>query len=509
MRLLITTLFMIVTLGLHAQENIIRYTLDLTQNLDTIDVELDVDGKLSAENSIFQFAATAPGTYQTMNIGRFVSDFQAFDKKGKKIDVKKLSVNQYELSKAKKVSTIKYKVAETFDTKVKEYPIYLMCGSSLEKDHALINAHTMMGYFQGLQKSPIHIKIKYDESWKVGTALLKENDVYVAEDFDHAVDSPILLGTLTMADTTVADTKIEIYTYSTTGKITSAMLLSEMSAMLDAANKFLVKLPVDRYTFLYHFEPNIKGQTGAWEHSYSSEYVLAEADPTPDYLYKVVDIASHEFFHIVTPLNIHSEVIESFNFVSPTPSVHLWLYEGVTEWASNILLYRGGVIDLKTYMSNALARKIMIEQNYFDTSWSLKKLAEESFNGGEGAKQYGNIYFRGALVAGLLDIRLLELSEGKMGLRELMLQLVAKYGKGKPVSEATFFDDIVAMTYPELRNFFDQYVLDAQPLPYKEYLNKIGLTVNGEGNNIRVTKMKRLSDEQQKLFDAWSKNMEI
>ena len=39
----------------------------------------------------------------------------------------------------------------------------------------------------------------------------------------------------------------------------------------------------------------------------------------------VTDMAAHEFFHIVTPLNIHSEIIEHFNFATPTPSQHLWL----------------------------------------------------------------------------------------------------------------------------------------------------------------------------------------
>ncbi len=508
MKLLITTLLSLFLIGGVSAQNgqVMRYDLDLTKNQDTLFVSLEIDGKLLDENAVFQFAATAPGTYQTMNIGRFVSDFKAFDKKGKEIPITNLSINQFELSKPKKVRKLTYKVAETFDTKVSEYPIYLMCGSSLEEDHALLNAHTFLGYFEGLQKAPISISINHNQDWSSGSALNFEDGAYQATDFDHAVDSPILLGNLTVADTTVSGTKIEIYTYSKNDKLNSSLLLSEMSAMLDAANKFLIKLPVDKYTFLYHFEPNQPGITGAWEHSYSSEYVLNENNPTPEYLSKVTDIASHEFFHIVTPLNIHSEIIESFNFVSPTPSMHLWMYEGVTEWASNILLYRGGVVDLETYLTNAVAQKINVDQSYFDTSWSLKKLAEESFNGGEGARQYGNIYYRGSLVAGLLDIRLLELSQGNMGLRELMLKLVDTYGKGKPVSEETFFDDIAEMTYPEIRTFFDDYVLDNQPLPHQEYLKKIGLQLTGQGRLLRVTKMKKTNADQDKLFEAWSKN---
>ena len=442
-----------------------NYIIDVTQNNDTFLVTLDLDKKLSKTATTFQFASTAPGTYQTMNIGRLVSNFKALDKKGNELTVGSKSVNQYEIENPNKVKTVTYSVAETFDTKLEEYPIYLMAGSSIEEGHTLINSHTVFGYFEGYQKSPLSIKLEGPSDWVVGTALEKKGETYVSDDFDHAVDSPILAGNLSFADTTIADTKVEIFASSQSGKLESSVLLANMSDMLDATRKYLVNLPVDRYTFLYLFEPSPPGITGAWEHSYSSEYVLTEGEPTPEYLQGVTDIASHEFFHIVTPLNIHSEVVESFDFVVPTTSVHLWLYEGVTEWASNILLYKGGVVDEEEYFQNSIARKIQVSEGYFDTSWSLKKLSDESFKGGEGAKQYGNIYFRGSLVAGLLDIKLLELSAGKSGLRELMLELIEKYGKGNPISEDNFFDDLTAMTYPEIRTFIDKYILEATALP--------------------------------------------
>jgi predicted metalloprotease with PDZ domain len=484
-----------------------EYTIDMTQNTDTFNITLSVD-KLKSENDLFQFASTAPGTYQTMNIGRFVSDFKALDKRGNSIDVENLNVNQYRISDPKKVRTITYRVAETFDTEVAEYPVYPMAGSSLEKDHALINTHTMLGYITGFQKSPVQIKLLGRDGWDIGTPLTKEGAYYVAEDFDHAVDSPILLGKLTKASTQIADTKVEIYCYSQNDKITAQRLLDGMTSMLAATKEFLIDLPVDRYTFLYHFATDTQGATGAWEHSYGSEYTLIENDfNTPEQVDAVTDIASHEFFHIVTPLNIHSEIVETFNFVTPTPSIHLWLYEGITEWASNILLFRAGEVSLEQYLANSIKQKILISQVYFDSSWSLKRIAAESFTSA-GAEQYGNIYYKGSLIGNLLDIRLLELSDGKMGLREVILNLVKKYGKGNPVSEATFFDDLAAMTYPEIREFFDDYVLGDKNLPLAEYFGKIGISITGDKpEKLKVEKMENPSPQQQKLFEAWSTNM--
>ena len=57
---------------------------------DTFKVTLDIKG-LKQENNIFQFASTAPGTYQVMDIGRFVKNFQAFDKDGNPMEITKLS----------------------------------------------------------------------------------------------------------------------------------------------------------------------------------------------------------------------------------------------------------------------------------------------------------------------------------------------------------------------------------------------------------------------------------
>lgn len=484
-----------------------KFSADVVTNLDTIYVSLSPTSSLSRANDIFQFAATAPGTYQTMNIGRFVSNFKAFDAHGSEIKVEKQSINQFKIAQPEKLAKITYSVAETFDTEVAELPIYLMCGSSIEEDHALLNTHVFLGYFQGLQASPIELTIKGQSGWKVGSALKNENGVFYANNFDHAVDSPILLGDLTYADTAIAETPVRIYTYSANKKVDSEMLLNNMADMLSAAQKFLIDLPVDEYTFLYHFEPNQPGVTGAWEHSYSSEYVLNEGEPTEKFMEGVTDIASHEFFHIVTPLNIHSEIVEKFNFVSPTPSLHLWLYEGVTEWASNMLLLRGGVITVEDYLKNSVRFKILVDEKHFDKSWSLKKIAEESFT--TGAKQYANIYYRGSLVAGLLDIRLLELSDGTYGLRELILDLVDKYGKGNPVSEKTFVDDIVEMTYPEIQDFFDNYIWDNQPLPHKEYLAKVGVELKEKRKKgLVIEPKKNMSEEEARMFRIWTMNLE-
>ena len=312
MRLLLVVLLTLSTqliwAGGFKQKDLIYEVNLMDRTNDEFNVTLTLKKSLSAENNIFQFAATAPGTYQTMNIGRFVTSFAAYDKKGNLLSVDSLGVNQYQLNDPELVSTINYRIKETWDTPREGPSVYRMCGTSIEDDHVLINGQAVFGYFKGMQAQPFLIELNYPESWVLGTALsTNKKGYYEAQSYDHIVDSPILLGNLSKASTTFNETTVELYTYSKTGLISSEDLLQSMTAMLESADAFMEGMPVDRYTFLFHFEDQ---SWGAWEHSYSSEYVYQEAELTPEYATRITSTAAHEFFQVVTPLNIHSEIIK-------------------------------------------------------------------------------------------------------------------------------------------------------------------------------------------------------
>lgn len=483
-----------------ASAQVTSYEVDLTGRADDrFRVTVHMDG-LGAADSIFQFAATAPGTYQVMDIGRYVSGFRALDAQGAEIPSVQVSTNQWRFSQPARVRTVRYAVAETWDTPVETHNVYMMCGTSLEADHALVNAHAVMGFPARRQANPVRVRFQRPADWKVGSALVPDADGwYHAEDYDQLVDSPFLMGSaLTSATTDIGDVPVEVWVYSKTGKIQAERLLSSMASMLNSAGLFLNGLPVDRYAFLWHFEDVSQG---AWEHSYSSEYVMAEPERwSPQLGQTLTDIAAHEFFHVMTPLNIHSEIIEHFNFETPTPSQHVWLYEGVTEWASDVMQLRSNLVQLPAYL-NKQVEKVVVDRQYFDADYSLRKLALTSYTD-EGQAQYGNIYQRGALVAGLLDIRLLELSSGRRGLRELILDLAKEYGKDRPFPEDGFFEILAAKTYPQIGDFLTRYVKNAEPLPLAEYYAKLGIRFV-DGNPPRFEIMSDATPEQLALREAW------
>ncbi|MNE29411.1 hypothetical protein D3C80_1228920 [compost metagenome] len=114
--------------------------------------------------------------------------------------------------------------------------------------------------------------------------------------------------------------------------------------------------------------------------------------------------------------------------------------------------------------------------------------------------EYYNVYLKGALINLCLDIKLRELSGGKYGVKDLVLQLTDRYGQGKPFEDDKLFAEIVSMTgFKELEAFIAKYIEGTEALPLEELLLKAGLkVVNG-----RISEVENSTPEQQKLRADW------
>jgi len=476
-----------------SSDNIVTFYLDLNESTDDLFHVTAAVPPLTAANNVYNFVSTAPGTYSILDFGRYVKSFSAFDQAGNEIKTEKISTNRWQFSSPEKVTKITYTIEDGFDPEDKTNLIFQMGSTDIDTDHVMFNTFGVFGYIEGMQGTPIRLKLDYNPNWMIGTALNKDQDgYYYASNYDHLADSPIIVGEMTKASTRAGGMDIEVFSYSTNDSIKAMDILNASEDILNAASKFISYAPVPRYSFLFSFlDPKLMFDKygfqgyGALEHSYSSLYVMPES---PVNMTQIRDFMAHEFFHVITPLNIHSEVIGTYNFSEPIASEHLWLYEGVTQWASDIMQMRAGQIDLENYL-NRVSQNITNDQNRFDLDFSLSKLSLESYEP-SGSKQYGNVYQRGAFVAALFDIRLLDLSNGTSGLRELIIKLSKKYGKDRSFPEKSFFKVLEDMTYPEIKEFLNNTIKNGQPFPIEENFKKIGINYTAE----------RLSSDERPLL---------
>jgi predicted metalloprotease with PDZ domain len=453
----------------------IIYNIDVNDYQDDLfHITVLTDG-LTKENDIYNLPATVPGTYTNLNFGRFVKSFKAFDKEGNELETEKISTNQWQIKNADKLAKLVYDSEDTFDSDVKEDKVMPMGGTSISNNYILLNTFGVLGYFEELQTEPVKVKIDYKSDWTIGTSLtVDQNGYYTAENYDELADSPVLIGDLTTASTSVNDIKVGVYVYSQDTTIDAKKILKDAGEILKSAASYIGYSPVTHYNFLMcflsleEFQKNGFMGAGALEHSYSSLFVFPTMGGIST---EIKDDLAHEFLHVLTPLNLHSEIIQPFNFEVPTSSEHIWLYEGVTEWGSDIMQLRGGLIDANEFM-NRISEKASVN-DHFRQDISLTELSLGVYSEAI-TMQFLNFYNKGAIVAAMLDIRLLELSHGTRGLREVFLELLNKYGKYRPFPEKDFFKIFVDMTYPEIEQFINDYIKGTKSLPYKEYFAKIG-----------------------------------
>ncbi|MBL0356707.1 MAG: PDZ domain-containing protein [Chitinophagaceae bacterium] len=461
-------------------QNSYRYSVDLTKPVkDELKIEL-LAPRITKPVILFYIPKIVPGTYTNSDFGKFVHNIKAFDKAGKALSVTAMpDSNSWQIKKANTLYRVEYTVEDTWDAAFK-HGVYEMAGTNFEENkNFVLNTCGIFGYFEGMKKMPFELNFTkpagfYGSSGLVPVNISATKDVFHCDNADHLYDSPIMF---CIPDTTVLKvgvTDVLVSVYSPKKLITSKFVAQNLENLLNAAKNYLGgKLPVNKYAFLYYFnseQPMVQGQ-GAWEHSYSSFYSLPEL-PQDRFISKVVDISSHEFFHIVTPLNICSKEVREFNFNTTILSKHLWLYEGSTEYDAHHTQVTQGLISSEEYLKR-LSQEILVSRKYYNDTLSFTELSLGSAD--KHKEQYGNVYQKGALISACLDIYLEKLTEGNYGLHNLKHDLSLKYGPTNYFKDDELFDEITKLTLPEVRMFFAKYVEGNEALPYETFFGMAGV----------------------------------
>ncbi|MGC4020466.1 MAG: hypothetical protein QM734_00230 [Cyclobacteriaceae bacterium] len=301
--------------------------------------------------------------------------------------------------------------------------VFQPAGTNFEdKKNFILNNAGLFGYFEGMKDLSFQFKITRQKDFYGSTGLIakqlgaplpkvsvekpedanKLQDVYEVENYDRLVDSPLMYAKADTAVIKVGNAEVLIGSYSPNQKITAKEIAANVKEVLMAQKEFLGgKLPVDKYAFVFYWTDQPVTSYGALEHSYSSVYYMPEQtiDQTKQQLR---DFAAHEFFHIVTPLTIHSEEIQFFDFNDPKMSKHLWLYEGVTEYFAGNCQVKYGLITPQQYVK-VIQQKMLARSNFRDdvAFTDISKFTLDKY-----PDQYGNVYQKGALIGMCLDIKL-------------------------------------------------------------------------------------------------------
>lgn len=463
--------------------NDVKVAIDLVNVKDDKVMVTITPQPFKTDNVTFFIPKTVPGTYSADNYGQYIEGFKAYDKKGKELTVTHDDLNSWKIAGAKNLAKVTYLVNDTYDTEAgKEDKVFSPAGTNIiAGKNFIINTHGFVGYFEGAVESPYEITVSHPADLWAATSMVdadKSNtvDVFTTKRYAELVDHPIMYSKPDSTTFNVDGMDILISVYSPSGKVKAADITPEMETMMRAQKKFLGTInATKKYSVLIYLSSAGQDDAqgfGALEHTTSTTVVLPEMMEM-DYLKSTLkDVVSHEFFHIVTPLTVHSKEIQYFDFNNPKMSEHLWMYEGITEYFANLFQVNQGLITEEQFYER-MSEKINNSRKYNDTmpfTQMSRNVLEEPYK-----DQYANVYEKGALIAMCIDMQMRESSGGKEGILNLMRKLGSEYGSSKPFNDSELFDKVTALSYPAVGEFLKTYVAGNTPIPYETYFAKMGV----------------------------------
>ncbi|WP_040278570.1 M61 family metallopeptidase [Psychroserpens damuponensis] len=448
-------------------------------------------GRFVEETVTYRLPKVVQGTYSISNFGKYIDGFKALDYNGNEMTVTRVDDNTWTIADAKNLDKIEYLVNDTFDQEAVggiggEQP-FSPSGTNIEPDNYVLNLHGFIGYFDSLKNAQYTLDVTAPANFVRTSALQTTNTTsssdgtqittsYVAPRYFDITDNPMMYGKLDVEEFMVGDINIVLSVYSPNNMHTAVSMKETVFNMMEAQKSYLGDVnTTPRYDIYLYLSDGSQGAPkgfGALEHHTSTVVVLPEQSTKDQLAASIIDVVAHEFFHIVTPLSVHSEDVHYFDYYEPTFSKHLWMYEGVTEYFAQHFQVYEGLVDAETFY-NTMDQKIRGSLRMDDTM-SFTTMSENVIDEPY-ASNYYNVYQKGALIGMCIDILMREESNGNRSMLSLMKELSAKYGKEKPFVDDNLIAEITAMTYPSVGAFLNTHVVGTTPIDYSMYFEKAGL----------------------------------
>ncbi len=481
-----------------------QFTAEIPQSPISVSIDLFnvVDDKVKVEVKIqdlntdtisYYLPKIVPGTYQNNNYGKYIEEFKALDKQGNALSIKKHGDNRWKINNVSQLDKITYWVPDTFDSEDSNH-IFSPTGINILKNqNFVLNLYALIGYFTDLKENTYNVFIKYPKKLKGSTSavetIFKESleninydvDFFSFKRYADVADSPIMYSDDNQITFTVNGIEILLSIYSPNKVHKASRIMPQIERIIRAQKNFLGDInTTKKYSILLYLstlKSNDAKGFGALEHNTSTVAVLPESLSREKLNEALTDVISHEFFHIVTPLTIHSEEIHDFNYNSPKMSEHIWLYEGTTEYFSLLFQITQGLITKKDFFER-LQEKIEASKKFDDTmsfTTMSKNILEAPYR-----ENYRNVYEKGALISMCLDIIMREKSYGQYGILDLVKTLSSEFGINTPFEDKMLINTIKEFSYPEIKDFLEKHVVGNTPIDYGAYLEKVGVIYGTE-----------------------------
>jgi predicted metalloprotease with PDZ domain len=405
----------------------------------------------------FQIPRWTPGAYILGDYATGVNDVSAADAQGHQLPLEHPDDITWTVSTGSTSSvSFSYSVARWGD----------------ESGTQLAGPSTYM-YVVGRKAEPCTIEFAVAEDWGLALGLDPVGArKYRAPNYDVLADAPVQMGEFREDVFKVRGVPHHIVTFGEgAAEVDRERLTKVCRQIVESETAFFGDIPYKRYYFLFHV---FKGEDGGGglEHLNSTSIGLASGLGP-----RAVHVIAHEFFHVWNVKRIRPFVLGPFDYTQAAVTRNLWFCEGVTEYYTRMLNYRGGLLSRDEFLTT-LHRSI---ESLQDNPARLTVSADESslrvWEVGNTQGYNLSYYLKGDLVGLCLDLKLRDLTEGKHSLDDVMRSLYEQCGRGNGPGfpEDGIRDTCIALGGPEMGPFYDRVVRSTEELPFTELLALFGV----------------------------------
>lgn len=443
--------------------------------IDTVRYRVEIDGSgrfavhcvlpvTGADSTRVEFPSWAPGAYDVVRFGRFISDFSVEYGDRSKVPVVRSGENAFAFLCGEPRVRISYTVTPQDIGNLSPW----FCVSSASPTLAVCNGFTLFGFTRGTMSMRHEVKVAVPQGWKLDVALpySTRDSAFAARDYNELVDSPVLAGHFVSRSFAARHCTYAISVASLSPSVVPDVetLKEGTRSVVKAVNDFFGATPDKRYSFHFVYgppdDPRIRKGAGALEHRASSTYLLPYRGREHDWSADLLTIA-HEYFHAWLPKRVVPASLHAIDYRALPSLKSLWLIEGITEYYAHALCARSGLISTP-YFLQILNNEIALYAGAPQPESIISLCARQwSASDRESVAMYG----KGLVIGTLLDAEIRRQTMNRSSLDRAIRYLNRAFGGRRPFDDDSLVVLLERATGARLQSFYDRYINGTAPLP--------------------------------------------
>jgi predicted metalloprotease with PDZ domain len=351
----------------------------------------------------------------------------------------------------------------------------------VDADYALINgASTFLTLADGVAR-PHEVALNVPAGWPrsmTGMRALSGEHQYVAPDFDTLVDSPILVGNLTVHEFTVDGKRHYLVNQGETPEFDAARAVKDYEAIIREQRRFWGGLPYDKYLVLNVIAEN---RGGGLEHKNSTVLIASRGTTRSRNAYLAwLTTLTHEIFHAWNGKRLRPVELGPFDYEREVLTRGLWVVEGLSDYYGDLITLRAGLLTREEFLESlsGIIAEVQTTPGRFLQPVELASYDAwiRYYRPDENSPNVSISYYsKGQLVGFLLDARIRRATNGAKSLDDVMRAAYAKYSGPRGFTGEQFREVAEQVAGTSLADFWNIAVKGTAELPYADALATFGL----------------------------------